>query len=219
MFTPASSVSGLITKSVKVNFLEKTVVKLNWLQTLVENVSYGLGVIDNDLNVLLINQHACNALKIYDEEIKIGQSIFGNRSSPQMGRLINAIRQARDGNRQLVLFRKGIKQLAIAVSPIELTSSRYGVLLTTELVGSCDPVSLMNYGQMLGLTRTEIRVLEKLAQSHNPTAAAQELSIAVPTIRSHIKSILDKTDSSCLRALLVRVSRLPPLSNSVRQGV
>jgi DNA-binding CsgD family transcriptional regulator len=188
--------------------------ELSWFLTIADNVSYGIGLISTDLQVMFINKQAKASLEGYGESLTPDRFLNSGSPSSQMARLISAVRQAKDGTKQMVLFQNHESQLAIAVSPIELPPGKTCILITPERVGSCDKLSLTSYGRILGLTHAEIRVLERLTDGQDPTEAAKNLNISVPTIRTHIKSILGKTDSNCLRSLVLRVAKLPPFNNS-----
>jgi DNA-binding CsgD family transcriptional regulator len=190
---------------------------VEWFQSFVDNVPYGLGLIDENLNIVLINRQAQIAFSAFGEAIKSTSLKNGKViHSPQMTRLISAVRQALNG--QLVLFHERDEQLAIAVAPFGLSNGQTGVMLTTERIGSCDTLTLMCYGRMLGLTHAEVRVLAKLTEGEGPETVAEGLAISIATVRSHIRSILCKTEASNMRSLLLRLSKLPPLTLCLANG-
>jgi DNA-binding CsgD family transcriptional regulator len=62
-------------------------------------------------------------------------------------------------------------------------------------------------GKLYGLTRSECAVVQQLYQGHSPENASHNLSIAIATVRTHVKNILKKTESSDIRRLLLNVSQ------------
>ena len=68
-----------------------------------------------------------------------------------------------------------------------------------------------------GLTRTEELVLGILLQGFSAPEVAEQMKVAVSTIRSHIRSLCFKTRSSGVRELLKRVAVLPPVAAAVFQ--
>jgi DNA-binding CsgD family transcriptional regulator len=187
-------------------------------RNLMDTVSHGIGLIDTDLKVLLVNRHAQSTMRRFGEELSTECSLNAGSYSAQMAKLIQAVRQAHKGIRQLVLLQYREEQLAVALSPVELALGHTIALLTTERVDSCDYLSLVAFGRAFELTQAEIRVLEALGRGQDPADAATTLKITVSTIRTHIRSIIGKTGASCLRSLLLRVSKLPPLSISPTAG-
>jgi DNA-binding NarL/FixJ family response regulator len=191
---------------------------LGWLQSLLDKVPYGLGVISCSLEILLINRNAEKGFEAFGEKLDAVDCLQKRNLSVQMERLARAVMQATTGSRQMVLFSRAGEQLAIAVSPFQLDDGNVGALLTTESINQSDSLSLLCYGRLLGLTSTEIKVIEKLLQGAGPESAAAGLSISIATVRSHIRSILSKTESSCLRTLLLRLAKLPPLALDIQSG-
>jgi DNA-binding CsgD family transcriptional regulator len=187
-------------------------------RSLMDTVSHGIGLIDTDLKVLLVNKHAQATMKRFGEELSTESSLNAGSYSSQMAKLIKAVRQAHKGIRQLVLLQYREEQLAVALSPVELALGQTIALLTTERVDSCDYLSLVAFGRAFELTQAELRVLAALGRGQDPADAAIALKITVSTIRTHIRSMIGKTGASCLRSLLLRVSKLPPLSISPTAG-
>jgi nitrogen-specific signal transduction histidine kinase len=120
---------------------------LSWFQALADNVSYGIALISVDLEVLFVNKQAKLTLESYGECVVQDRHLSSRTPSSQMTRLINAVRQAKNGTRQMVLFQKNDNQCAIAVSPIELGTGTTYVLLTPERINNCDKQSLTSYGR------------------------------------------------------------------------
>jgi DNA-binding CsgD family transcriptional regulator len=65
------------------------------------------------------------------------------------------------------------------------------------------------------LTNTEEQVLDMLCQGYNTPDAAKQLKVAVSTVRSHVRNLCAKTQSSGIRELVNRVAVLPPVAHSV----
>jgi DNA-binding CsgD family transcriptional regulator len=63
-----------------------------------------------------------------------------------------------------------------------------------------------------GLTATEEHVLGILCHGFSAPQIAQQLNVAVSTVRSHVRSLCAKTRSSGVRELVNRVAVLPPLA-------
>ena len=80
----------------------------------------------------------------------------------------------------------------------------------------CDSLMLHHFARSHKLTAMEECVLRLLCQELDQNAMAQELGVAVSTIRSHIKNIATKTGCHGMRALLARLSLLPPLMPPVQ---
>jgi DNA-binding CsgD family transcriptional regulator len=124
----------------------------------------------------------------------------------------------RDG-RSLDFFGSEPAVLTVAVAPVGYrarTGMVANVLVTFGKQTACQQISLTAFARSRGLTPTESRVLESLANGHTTQETAREHGIAISTIRTHIRQVLYKTGCTCLRDLLCQVSRLPPIRSKIR---
>jgi DNA-binding CsgD family transcriptional regulator len=68
------------------------------------------------------------------------------------------------------------------------------------------------FARQHGLTPTEQQVLGILCEGLSAPEAAEQLRVAVSTVRSHIRSLCAKTRSSGVRELVGRLALLPPVA-------
>jgi DNA-binding CsgD family transcriptional regulator len=59
-------------------------------------------------------------------------------------------------------------------------------------------------------------VLEHLCTGQDPTDIAEQLGVAISTVRTQVSSIRQKTGASNIRELVRKVAVLPPLLNALR---
>jgi DNA-binding CsgD family transcriptional regulator len=76
----------------------------------------------------------------------------------------------------------------------------------------CEPLMLHHFARQHHLTSTEENVLRQLCENAEQQGVASSLGIAVSTVRSHIKSIAQKTGFHSMRALQAHLASLPPLA-------
>lgn len=185
----------------------------DWLRALLDDVGYGIMILDTQLRVVFCNDSAKGVLR--DAGLSTLMEVSGGsryyESACREFRSSAAL--ASQGQRKLILVGDQNQQFAFAFSPLRIgdSATQGAVLVTTEKRRVCEALSLWAYGRVQGLTATEIRVLEELATGHEPKSVAGRLNVSVTTIRTHIKSMLEKTDCSSMRDLLLRISRLPPI--------
>ena len=79
----------------------------------------------------------------------------------------------------------------------------------------CDSLMLCFFARSHGLTATEEQVLGILCQGFSAPEVAQQLQVAVSTVRSHVRSLCAKTRSSGVRELVNRVAILPPVATAL----
>jgi DNA-binding CsgD family transcriptional regulator len=201
---------------------EKDVPSLNqapsWLRCLLNDVGFGILILDPDLKVCFCNDIASTALEgagfgyLTQAAVPIAKSAEG-RDPADIKKFLSFAKLAVKGQRKLLLLGQDDHQIAVALSPISLCEGfeQNGVLVTTERKTVCETLSLWAYGRVQGLTAGELKVLHSLATGHEPKVVAESLRISVTTVRTHIKSILNKTDEPSIRGLLLRVAKLPPI--------
>jgi DNA-binding CsgD family transcriptional regulator len=194
----------------------------SWLKCLLNDVGFGILILDPELTVCFCNDSARVAIVAAGFESllrpveKMASDIndsVESKDRPDVKQFLSCARLAVKGQRKLILLGEGENQIAAALSPINLGEqySQHGVLVTTERKTVCETISLWAYGRVQGLTSGELKVLDHLATGQGPKAVADSLKISVTTVRTHIKSIISKTESSGLRDLLLKVAKLPPI--------
>jgi DNA-binding CsgD family transcriptional regulator len=129
--------------------------------------------------------------------------------------LLEALVKAGDGKRSLVAFHgAGRPPLSVAVLPLK--SSAVPATACAALVFArasvCDSLMLCFFARSHRLTPAEEQVLNILCQGYSAPEAARQLKVAVSTVRSHVRSLCAKTQSSGVRELVSRVAVLPPVA-------
>lgn len=130
--------------------------------------------------------------------------------------LLQALTKAEGGRRSLVALRSGASRLSVAVVPLRAERPRDtpSVALLLSRPSVCDPVMLCFFARAYGLTPSEEQVLSILCQGYSAPEIADQLDVAVSTIRSHVRSMCAKTHSNGVRALVGQVAVLPPIGAS-----
>jgi DNA-binding CsgD family transcriptional regulator len=190
----------------------------SWLKCLLNDVGFGILILDPELRVCFCNDSARSAFKDLDlERLLLTDKALAaeadKKPSPEWRRFLATAKLAVQGQRKLIMLGHADHHIAAALSPIDLGDQfrHHGVLVTTERKSVCEPISLWAYGKVQGLTGGELKVLDHLANGQDPKVVADLLKISVATVRTHIKSIISKTETSNLRDLMMRVAKLPPI--------
>ena len=127
--------------------------------------------------------------------------------------LVQAFARAEGGRRSLVVLRAGSSRLDVAVVPLrtEHPQEPGPVALIFSRATVCDAVMLCFFARAHGLTPAEEQVLAILCQGYSAPEIAQQLNVAVSTVRSHVRSLCAKTQTNGVRALVGQVAVLPPI--------
>jgi DNA-binding CsgD family transcriptional regulator len=182
------------------------------LALLVDELAHGVLVISARGWILHANQAArCElaravVLKAHQGELQV-VSVADSK------RFKKAFDHAVDGLRSFVELSAGGAACTLALVPLGRQAGRHCERIAVFLsrAGVCESSVFGSFARSHGLTRTEAQVLVFLCQCLSTPQIALQMSVAVSTVRSHVRSLCLKTASSGVRALVNRVAILPPL--------
>lgn len=111
----------------------------------------------------------------------------------------------------------GADALTLAVLPLlgDAVSAAGHAALIFSRASVCETLMLCFFARTHNLTTTEEHVLRILCQGYSAPEIAVQMKVAVSTVRSHVRSLCAKTQSSGARELINRVAVLPPVTPSV----
>jgi DNA-binding CsgD family transcriptional regulator len=136
--------------------------------------------------------------------------------TPENGKTLQqALDKVAEGKRSLIeLSAAGGTVVTLAVLPLKAPESgglpHAALLFARESV--CEALMLQFFARTHALTATEEHVLGILCQGYSAPQIAVQMEVAVSTIRSHVRSLCAKTQSSGVRQLVNRVAVLPPVA-------
>lgn len=132
--------------------------------------------------------------------------------------LLAALTNASNGVRSLLSLSANGAGLLLSVVPPANPSAAGGgsIALFFQRPAICDTSVFLMFARNFGLTPTEQQVLTFLCRSWATPEIAEELNVAVSTIRSHVRSLCYKTASKGARELINRIAVLPPAGYSTR---
>ncbi|MBA2674357.1 helix-turn-helix transcriptional regulator [Ramlibacter sp.] len=183
------------------------------LVALLDELAHGMAVVGFDGRMLHANQVALR-------EIGAGRIITLRDRTLQAieasdGKALHfAMASAKLGKRSLITLGKAAAGGALEMTVLPLKPDA-GSALVFARACLCDPLMLSSFSRKHALTGAEEQVLGLLCQGCSAPAIAAQLKVAVSTVRSHVRSVCAKTNSSGVRALVNRVAVLPPLAPAV----
>lgn len=189
-----------------------------WLAAALDEIDYGMLLLDEDALLLHVNQAARAELDAEHPLQLLGRELRA-RDPRDVQPLHAALHDAlRRGLRKLLTLGRGALQVGVSVVPLgALGHDERGatlVILGKRQVGA--ELALQGFARSHGLTPGETRVLAALCRGEPPAAIAAAHSVAICTVRSQIGSIRQKTGAPSIRALLRQVAVLPPLMGVLR---
>ena len=188
---------------------------LGWgLALLMDELAHGVLVTTVEGRLLHANQAARHELG-RRRALSIRDDILQPCMTDSARTLLDALARAAEGKRSLIeLAAAEGPGLTLAVLPLKSEApagpARAALLFARASVS--DSLMLCFFARNHGLTATEEHVLGILCQGFSAPQAAQQLKVAVSTVRSHVRSLCAKTRSSGVRELVNRVAVLPPVA-------
>lgn len=120
------------------------------------------------------------------------------------------------GLRKLLAVGSAAERTNLSIAPLEPPcGERRAVLVVLGKLAVSEALSVLGFARSHGLTGAETRLLEVLVRGREPTRAADDLGVAISTVRTQIGSIRQKTGASSLRELVQQVALLPPLASAL----
>lgn len=193
----------------------------DWRFELLNEVDYGIVVLDWDGRVLYVNQPARSQLR-RTQALRVERGELLATSPRDAAQLSSAVRAASvQGLRRMVRVGALPQPLALAVVPGPHCPgpNRHRVLVMLPRHQLCEPLSTYGFARDHGLSAAETQVLQLLCDGRQPIEIAEAQSVAIATVRTQIASIRMKTDTATIGELIQRVARLPPIRSAlIAQG-
>lgn len=193
------------------------------LAALCDDMTFGIAIVNRYREFLYVNLAAKQSLAEADGVYQSDKYLRSYAPEEEV-ELARCVEEASQGRRNWHVFKGPQRRFHIAFVPLwdkhrEVVT---GVALVFERPAVCNGISQRFFAEANGLTATEERLTGELCRVPDVADAAGTLDISISTARTHIKRILHKTGAPNLRALLLRLGMLPPISSSVelvsRQG-
>jgi len=185
-----------------------------WLTLMLDEVGYGLMLLDPHAQVLYAN-HAARADCAAGHPLQLVGHQLHAREPAHWALLQDALDGARRGRRKLLALGDTEQSVSVAVIPLDDAPSR-ATLLMMGRRQVCAPQAVHAFALCHAMTVAETRVLVGLCQGQEPREVARLHGVGLATVRSQISSLRAKTGAQSIRALVRQVSVLPPIVGCLR---
>lgn len=183
------------------------------LAGVMDEFAHGVLLLDAAGTVLHMNEAARHALSRRQLLVR-GRALSASLQPDDARALQEALAKAAAGKRSLVVL-SGAEHPPLSAAVLPLKASRpdhQHAALIFARAAVCDSLMLCFFARSHRLTPAEEQVLNILCQGYSAPEAALQLKVAVSTVRSHVRSLCAKTQSSGVRELVSRVAVLPPVA-------
>jgi DNA-binding CsgD family transcriptional regulator len=190
----------------------------HWLAATLDEIDYGMLLLDDDGQALHVNR-AARAELDSEHPLQLVAGELRTRRVQDSAALTDALcAAALRGLRKLLTLGAGANRVSVSVVPLPSPGDGDApvtlVMLGKRQVGG--PLSVQGFARSHSLTAAETRVLEGLCRGTPPTTIAAEIGVAISTVRTQIGNIRQKTGAESIRALVRQVAVLPPLMGVLR---
>jgi DNA-binding CsgD family transcriptional regulator len=197
------------------------------LRAVLDQVDYGLAVVNVDTRHLVFaNTQAWRTLaedSAQPHGLRLNDGHLCTRERVHLEQLTRALARVRSSLRGLLNLTRGGSESTVAVMPVvglsdpNTDTSRESAMPCHALLlfakqQLCDATSITLFANERGLTRAESQVLAQVCFGLRPAEIATRQGVQLCTVRSQLSSIRQKTASSSVRALVEKISVLPPLA-------
>ncbi len=189
-----------------------------WLTAVLDEIDYGLVLLGADSHVVHLNQAARVELDGSHPLLRDDREIRTRRAQDETP-LADALGAAQRGLRCMLSLGDARHRASVAVVP--LAGPHGAGTATLLMLGKrevCEALSVQGFARCHRLTGAETRVLLELCRGTPPGEIANELGVAVSTVRTQIGSVRLKTGAASIRALVRQVAVLPPLVSVLRHA-
>ena len=184
------------------------------LDLVLDELAYGVAVATGDGELLHANHAARHELG-RRRALGLQNGRLRTRLPDDTKVLQEALGKAVEGKRSLIsLGNAESGRVSLALVPVRRNSGAgpaHAALLFSR-PSVCGSLMLFFFARSHALTSTEENVLAILCQGYSAPEVAEQLHVAVSTVRSHVRSLCAKTRSSGVRELVNRVAMLPPVA-------
>ncbi|MBV8605803.1 MAG: helix-turn-helix transcriptional regulator [Pelomonas sp.] len=188
----------------------------HWLSLVLDELDYGVLLLNADGRVLHCNHAARRAL---DEPhpLQVAEQTLRASDPADAEALAAALVSAEnDGRRCLLRLGRDANRSNVVVVPLNRDVRQAAVLLILERRELCGDLAAQWFALRHGLTPTETEVLKALAQGARPHDVATQQGVAISTVRTQIQSIRAKSGADSIGELLRQLALLPPLMSALR---
>jgi DNA-binding CsgD family transcriptional regulator len=187
------------------------------MMAMVDEVDYGMLLLNDDAQVLHLNKAARRDLDANHPLQLLGRELRA-RHSQDVAPLRDALDSAcRRGLQRLLQLGAELARASVAIVPLagHEDAARRSVVVKLGKRQVCEELTADWFARSHGLTITETQVLKRLCAGVKPQQIAVHQGVALSTVRTQIGSIRAKTGAESIRALVRQVAVLPPLVNTL----
>ena len=180
------------------------------LARVLDEIDHGLIVVDLAGRILHVNQPARAELAL-GQTLCDREGVLHGTDEARQRKIRQALRDAADDVRAIVDIEADGQPMSLAFVPMPASADGRidAVLVMCRKRQNCASLTMQMFARANRLTRAEQQVLRQLCDGHRAEEIAGLQGVRVSTVRTHIKSVREKTGSNSVREIVHRLSRMP----------
>lgn len=193
----------------------------DWPLQLLDEIDYGIVVVESHLRVVYANHAARAQLKVMPQ-LRQERGMLLPHNPADTDRLAAAVRAAAGQRlRRLLVLGSGAQRCSVSVVPVPAGAGAAPrgpaqVLVMLPRREICEPLSIHGYARDHGLSHAESQVLMGLCKGQQPSDIARLQGVAISTVRTQIASLRHKTGAATVADLVQQIARLPPICSALQ---
>jgi DNA-binding CsgD family transcriptional regulator len=189
------------------------------LARVLDEIDHGLLLVDLTGRILHANHPAHCELASAQALCEREGMLWGSDDGRQR-QIRQALKDAAHDGRSIVELEHDTNPLSLAFIPMASLPGGHidTVLIMCSKRQNCATLTMQMFARANRLTRAEQNVLRQLCDGHRAEEIAGLQGIRVSTVRTHIKSVREKTGSSSVREIVHRLARMPQVVSALRVG-
>jgi DNA-binding CsgD family transcriptional regulator len=181
------------------------------LHQLVDALDFGVMLLETDGRVRYANRPARIALGAGDV-LGLAEDRLTLHGPQQQRALLRALAEVAEGEPRMLCLGGGVPGTKLALACWTREADGCAVLLATLQTGERQQwPALRAYARERRLTEGETDVMQQIVLGDRPPQIAARRGTSEGTVRSQIKSLLEKTGTHSMRELVVEALHLPPM--------
>jgi DNA-binding CsgD family transcriptional regulator len=181
------------------------------LRQLVDALDFGAMLLERDGRIRWANRPAREALAMGDA-LGMTEGRLSLHGPQQQRALAGVLEEAAAGATRMLCLGGGVPSTKLGLAPWGCDADGVPLLLVTLQTGEREQwPALRAYAREHRLTQSETDVMQQLVLGDRPPQIAARRGSSEGTVRSQIKSLLEKTGTHSMRELVVEVLHLPPM--------
>ena len=176
-----------------------------------EEIDYGLILVSHDGEIQHANHLARHELA-RERFLRLQGHRLAGATPSQTCQILGGVQRAGQGRREMIVLRHADQCLHVACVPLFHAYEEAGsVLLMLARQSDTANLALAFFSRSHRLTAVEESVLKSLCDGLRVPEIATVRGVSLHTVRTHVRSLRDKTGIHSIRGMIQRVATLPPV--------